>query len=143
MTTTSCTIIGALYPCLYPACSRVCISDEADYIHPCNNGNQGGYFRGCICGQILNTTALVPPWTEIQVRLFYDQVLACVSGTPGKCGQDEQQLFWDTHVSLCEEDGLHVPESLKPAGFGRLQVGAGGTCSQFYLPMSRLLIDKL
>lgn len=32
MTTTICTTIGALYPCLYSACSRVCILDEADYI---------------------------------------------------------------------------------------------------------------
>lgn len=73
-----------------------------------------------------------------------------MSGTPGNCGQDEQQIFWDTHLTLCEADGLTVPESLKPAGFGRLEVengtgtGGGGWCLWVYVPVDLfLLIRKL
>ncbi|KAL5322805.1 hypothetical protein ACEPPN_010782 [Leptodophora sp. 'Broadleaf-Isolate-01'] len=117
MSGVGCTIDGTLHPCLYPACSRICINDEADAIHPCNNGNQAGYFRGCVCGQMGDPNAL---WTDTQVHLFYDQVLSCVAGALGTCGQSEQKLFWNTHTDLCAQDNFTVPASLKPAAFGAL-----------------------
>ncbi|KAH7348394.1 hypothetical protein BKA65DRAFT_550466 [Rhexocercosporidium sp. MPI-PUGE-AT-0058] len=115
MSAPSCTTTGTLHPCLYPACSRICLLDEANYIHPCNNGNKAGYFRGCVCGQMGGPNAL---WTDTQVRLFYDQVLSCVAGALGTCDQSEQQLFWNTHTDLCAQDNFTVPGSLKPAAFG-------------------------
>lgn len=119
MTNDNCTTTGTFHPCLYPACSRLCIEDRVNAVHACNSGN--GFFRGCACGQLGIADSL---WTDLMVNTFFADLQDCVARAAfGKCSQSDQQVFWDTYTGLCAQDSFTVPGDLKAAGFGVVQTG--------------------